>query len=320
MVAATSTSGHSSGFSAPDTEPTTDPELFVGQRSRALRAWLTQVVCGAALPSLLLVLPLTLYPTVDLVGTAIVLTALVVACAGFILARSDHADVAAGLLVTGAVLVVTMEIANLGLLGNGLDIAHITLLDRYIVPSVLAAVLLRRKVALAVTACCSALMVAELIVLPRTPLLSAFWNHQSPYPNGSALDALLLPLTLNWLTTALVHVAVIAMQRGMLDAARADELARANERIRAQWREITQQRRLVLEGAKQIQTAYAAVQRGDLSARVASPSPDLIPIALSFNLLLDRLDRLSQENARYRRRLERERERVPPSAPLAGVP
>ena len=309
MAVASTSHGHgiASVFSAARGALTADPDRLIGQQSNTLRLWLTQVVSGAALPFLILLVPVTLYPTVDAVGATILLLAIVVAGTGFTLARNDHADEAALLIVGAAIIAISAEITNVGLLGNGLDIVHIGLLDWYIVPSVLATLLLRRKASLAVTGCCSALMILEMLALPRTSLLEAFWSQRAPYLHSTPLDLFVLPLALNWLVTAIIHVASLAVRRGMLEAVRADELTQANERIVTQHREITLQREHLQAGVQQIQSVYAAVQRGNLNARIQSPTPELLPLALSFNLLLDRLARLSQENAFYRQMVENER-------------
>ncbi|MGH2484429.1 MAG: hypothetical protein ACRDHE_00305, partial [Ktedonobacterales bacterium] len=190
---------------------------------------------------------------------------------------------------------------------DGLDIAHVGLLDWYIVPSVLATLLLRRQLALVITAICSMLMVAELLALPRTPNLQAYWQNRYPYQHATGFALIVLPLAFNWLVTAIVHVATVAVRRGLLQAVRADALTAANERIAAQERELTTLREHLNANARQIQSVSAAAQRGNLGVRVHSPAPELLPVALSFNLLLDRIARLSQENATYRATLDSQR-------------
>lgn len=210
-------------------------------------------------------------------------------------------------LVAGAATAITIAITGIGYLGGGVDTAHIGLLDWYIVPSVLATMLLRRQFALVVTIICSAAMVLELLVLPRTPILEAFWQHRPPHSQSVVLNLFLLPLALNWLVTVVTHVATMATRRGLLQAVRAEQLTAANERIAAQERELTTLREHLNANAQQIQSVAAAAQRGNLSVRVHSPAPELLPVALSFILLLDRIARLSQQNTTYRARLDSQR-------------
>jgi hypothetical protein len=167
--------------------------------------------------------------------------------------------------------------------------------------------LLRRQLALAVTTICSVAMVLELLVLPRTPALEAYWQHRSPYSQSVVLNLFLLPLALNWLVTVVTQVATMATRRGLLQAVRAEALTAANERIAAQERELTTLREHLHANARQIQSVAAAAQRGNLGVRVHSPAPELLPVALSFNLLLDRIARLSQQNTTLRTTLDGQR-------------
>lgn len=306
-MAAVSASGKFAGaYDAARVTLTADPDRLIRSHGRARRLWLAQTISGAALPFLLVLFPITLYPTVDPIGTTALLCGIVSAACGFTLARNGQLELATLLVVAGAVGAVTIEIAGIGYLGHGLDIAHIGMLDWYIVPSVLATLLLRRQLALVVTAICSLLMAVELLALPRTPNLQAYWQHRYPYQHAPAFALILLPLAFNWLVTAIVHLATMAVRRGMLQAVQADELSAANERIAAQQRELSTLREHLHANARQIQSVSAAAQRGNLAVRVHSPAPELLPVALSFNLLLDRIARLTQENATYRATLDRQ--------------
>ncbi|HKV85750.1 MAG TPA: hypothetical protein VJN88_14445 [Ktedonobacterales bacterium] len=307
-MAVASASGRIAGaYSTAKVTLTADPDRFIRQQGRTRRLWLTQMVSGAALPCLLLLFPVALYPTVHPISTAALLCGLLAAASGFTLARNGQLECAALVLIAGATAAITIAIVGIGYFGNGLDVSHIGLLDWYIVPTVLATLLLRRQFALAVTATCSLAMVLELFVLPRTSTLEAFWQHRAPYTQSVALDLFLLPLALNWLVTAVTLVAAAAVRRGMLQAVQADALSAANERIAAQQRELATLREHLQANARQIQSVSAAAQRGNLAVRVHSPAPELLPVALSFNLLLDRIARLTQENATYRATLDSQR-------------
>jgi hypothetical protein len=286
---------------------TADPDWLIREHGRARRLWLAQTVSGAALPCLLLLFPVALYPSVDPVVTASLLCGVLAVGCGFMLARNGQLEWAALALVVGAATAITIAIMGTGYVGGGMDTAHIGLLDWYIVPSVLATMLLRRQLALAVTFICSVAMVLELLVLPRTPALQAYWQHRAPYSQSVVLNLFLLPLALNWLVTVVTQVATMATRRGLLQAVRAEQLTAANERIAAQERELTTLREHLRANARQIQSVAAAAQRGNLGVRVHSPAPELLPVALSFNLLLDRIARLSQQNTTLRTALDSQR-------------
>ncbi|MGH2487369.1 MAG: hypothetical protein ACRDHE_15280, partial [Ktedonobacterales bacterium] len=88
-----------------------DPDRLIRSHGRARRLWLAQTVCGAALPFLLVLFPVTLFPTVDPIGTTALLCGIVSAGCGFILARNGQLELAALLVVAGAIVTVTIEIA-----------------------------------------------------------------------------------------------------------------------------------------------------------------------------------------------------------------
>jgi hypothetical protein len=86
-----------------------------------------------------------------------------------------------------------------------------------------------------------------------------------------------------------------SVQRALLRAARADELSAANERVLAQAREIELQRRRLHDGIQHMQQVHAAFARGQFDARARVPEGELLPLAVSLNYLLDRMQRLSRE-------------------------
>ncbi len=88
------------------------------------------------------------------------------------------------------------------------------------------------------------------------------------------------------------------------------ELVISRRALQATQREAHEAERLVLEnqafaeGVKAIQTAHAHIARGDFSLRVPSLSGPLMPIIMSLNLLLDRLNILAERTGRYERLLQ----------------
>ena len=60
-----------------------------------------------------------------------------------------------------------------------------------------------------------------------------------------------------------------------------------------------QEKQVLEEGILALRDIHARVARGDLAARAATVAGPLLPIAVSLNLMLDRLSSLSQRGARY---------------------
>jgi hypothetical protein len=67
---------------------------------------------------------------------------------------------------------------------------------------------------------------------------------------------------------------------------------------------LAQENQAFAEGVKAIQTAHAHIARGDFSVRVPSLSGPLMPIIMSLNLMLDRLNILAERTGRYERLLQ----------------
>ncbi|MBO0782026.1 MAG: hypothetical protein J2P37_24670, partial [Ktedonobacteraceae bacterium] len=60
-----------------------------------------------------------------------------------------------------------------------------------------------------------------------------------------------------------------------------------------------QEKRILEEGVATLRSVHARVARGDFAARAPTVSGPLLPIAMSLNLMLDRLSAMSQRGTRY---------------------
>ena len=60
-----------------------------------------------------------------------------------------------------------------------------------------------------------------------------------------------------------------------------------------------QEKRVMEEGIATLREVHARVARGDLAIRAPHVVGPLLPIAISLNLMLDRLSTLSQRGAKY---------------------
>src|SRR5258706_285089 len=115
---------------------------------------------------------------------------------------------------------------------------------------------------------------------------------------GSLLSLLIvLAVLLQWVAAVIGWIGADSIRRALAIAARVDEVGAANARISAQAREIEVQRLRLQEGITRIQQVAAAIARGNLDARVRVDQAELLPMATSLNLLLDRLTRLTREQS-----------------------
>lgn len=178
---------------------------------------------------------------------------------------------------------------------NGLGLADLRYFDLFALPVLLAALLINQRGLFVVASLVSLFSVIALTILPKERGLAAYVHGTYHGLPGSWLDVVAIALMFPWLIALVAWMGADAARRGMLQASRADELARANERILAQSRELEAQRRILQDGLAHIQQVHSAVARGQWDMRVQIENGELLPMAISLNLLLDRLTRLSRE-------------------------
>jgi hypothetical protein len=92
----------------------------------------------------------------------------------------------------------------------------------------------------------------------------------------------------NRLTMQMRGELVISRRELQVSRREADEAGRA-----------AQEKQVLEDGVAALRTIHARVARGDFSARAPTIPGPLLPIAVSLNLMLDRLSSLSQRGARY---------------------
>lgn len=251
---------------------------------------------GIMVPVILLI-PSSLFPKFilgSLVALLIVLTGTVSA---FLLNRMHYVLVAGYALVAGVALALAWQVVSKVLLQHGVDALDLRYYDLLVLPVLLSAVLIGRRGPIVIAGCVSAFSLISLIVLPRTPTLEAYWNANYPYSLGSAYDVVALAVLFQWVAGVIGWLGSDSVRRALVNALQVDQLAEANQRIHAQAREIEEQRERLQEGMAQIQQVHAAIGRGQLDARVRVQQGELLPMAMSLNLLLDRLTRLTREQS-----------------------
>jgi uncharacterized membrane protein len=102
---------------------------------------------------------------------------------------------------------------------------------------------------------------------------------------------------------ALVLVVLVVIRQALT-------LMENNRALQATQREAQEAERLALEnqafteGVKAIQAAHARIARGDLSVRVPTTAGPLLPISMSLNLMLDRLNAFADRTSRYENLLQ----------------
>ena len=118
---------------------------------------------------------------------------------------------------------------------------------------------------------------------------------------GLAYPILVSPLVLIVCATAIVWLYSTSVQRTLLRASRAEELAEAQGRLHEQARQIAEQNQRLEQGIGMLQEVHARLANGEYAARVNLQGNELLPLGVSLNLLAERLGRGGRIQHEYQR-------------------
>lgn len=119
--------------------------------------------------------------------------------------------------------------------------------------------------------------------------------------NGQSYPVLVPPILLIMCTTAIVWLYSASVQRALLRASRAEELAEARARLQEQTRQIGEQKQRLEQGINTLQEVHARLANGEYTARVNLQGNELLPLGVSLNLLAERLGRGGRVQQDYQR-------------------
>jgi hypothetical protein len=271
------------------------PREIVRGLEGARRRRLVRIVSLGVLAPALLLVPAALFPEPDIATLIAVLLALVGASTAYVLNRFKLVSAASYTLLGGLMLAIAWDIANKPLYQTGLDLNDLRLYGFFLLPVLLAGVLTGRRGPILLGALAIAFTIVSLLLLKRTPELQAYWLSKYKDAPGSGYDVVAVPVVMLAVTATAAWLGADSMRRALFSAARADDLAIANERILAQAREIELARRYLQDGIAHMQQVHAAFARGYYESRAQVPEGELLPLAMSLNQLLDRMQRLLRE-------------------------
>ncbi|HEU5370078.1 MAG TPA: hypothetical protein VFU69_16525 [Ktedonobacterales bacterium] len=119
--------------------------------------------------------------------------------------------------------------------------------------------------------------------------------------NGQSYPVLVPPILLIMCTTTIVWLYAASVQRALLRASRAEELAEARARLQEQSRQIGEQKQRLEQGINMLQEVHARLANGEYTARVNLQGNELLPLGVSLNLLAERLGRGGRVQQDYQR-------------------
>ncbi len=270
-------------------------QVMYGYEGRRRHRLLRIITLGVMVPVALLI-PAALIPTLDEVTLIAVIIALVGALLAFALNQAGRISTGGFALMAGLAGAVAWEIVAKARVQHGVDLSDLRLYDFFILPIIVSAVLIGRRGPLIFGSAAVLFTFISLLLLPHTPELQQYWlGHYKDAVFGSFYDVIAVPLVIQVLAATAAWLGADSVRRALLDASRADDLAAANDQIQAQAHSLEVQGYRLQQGIAQLQAVHAAVARGQWDVRANITEGELLPVALSLNLLLDRLSRLTRE-------------------------
>lgn len=276
--------------------PPTSPEQVMREADWRRRQRLLRIIALGVIVAVVLLIPTCLIPSLD----RVTLGALIIALGGTLLAytlnQTGRVNAGGYALMAGLFLAVSWEVIAKAQAQPGIDLVDARLYDLFVLPIVISTVVIGRRGPIVFGGAAIAFTVASFLLLKHTPELQQYWDgHYKDAVPGSVYDLIAVPCAIQMLTAVAAWLGADSVRRALLEAGRADELAAANDQVQAQARAAEAARYRTQQGIAHLQQVHAAVARGQWDARANIAEGELMPVALSLNLLLDRLSRLVRE-------------------------
>lgn len=134
--------------------------------------------------------------------------------------------------------------------------------------------------------------------LPHDSLLT---QEIAKVDGNQGYTSVLGPILLHVCGVGIVWLYAWSVDRAILRASRAEDLAAARAHIDEQARQIAGQKQRLEHGIHAIQEVQARVANGEYSARVSLQENELLPLGVSFNLMAERLGRFERIEREYQR-------------------
>lgn len=185
-------------------------------------------------------------------------------------------------------------------LPTGIRNSNIPDFDLFLISTLIGGIILPRRLIPFLALFHIALIVALFAFFPHDPLLTEEIRvNQKGLAYGEISDAWLLQIVggfIAWLNAW-------SVDRALLRASKAEELAQAQKELQEQIRQQMEQKERLEHGIAILKEAHARFSNGDYRARANLLDNELAPLAFSFNLMAERLNRVAQ-TAQEHTRLE----------------
>ena len=195
-------------------------------------------------------------------------------------------------------LLVDITLAQFILSLPNLNTTNLADFDLFTIAILTGGILLPRWLILSTSALQISLIILLFYLMPHDPVLDA---EIGKYEAGLGYAALTDSILLQICATSIALLYAWSVERALQRANRAEELAEARIRISEQAHQIAQQNDRLAHGIALLQEAQARVANGDYNARISLEKNELLPVAVSFNLMVERLGRNAQMQQSFRR-------------------
>ena len=196
--------------------------------------------------------------------------------------------------LSGIMLVLAVDTALTVLmvtLPHGIRNSNIPDFDIFLLSTLIGGIVLPRRFLLALVIFHISLILALFTLLPHDPLLTQeIQVNQQGLAYGELSDAFLLQV----IGAAIAWLNAWSVSRALVRASKAEELAQVKEHISEQMRLQMEQKARLEYGILVLKEAHARFANGDYKARANLQDNELVSLAFSFNLLTERLNRITQ--------------------------
>ncbi|HZR42947.1 MAG TPA: hypothetical protein VFB12_22700 [Ktedonobacteraceae bacterium] len=183
-------------------------------------------------------------------------------------------------------------------LPNGIRNSNIPDFDFFIIPTLIGGVVLPKRILPFLAVLHISIIVALFSLLPYDPLLiREIMVNQKGFAYSEISDALVIQIV----GTTIAWLAASSVDRALVRASRAEELAEARKRLNEKTEEIVKQKQRLDYGISVLKEAQARFANGDYKARAKLQNNELASLAVSFNLMVERLNSVTQIAQEYTR-------------------
>ncbi|HEY4036370.1 MAG TPA: hypothetical protein VGL94_20625 [Ktedonobacteraceae bacterium] len=255
--------------------PQPQSHLDARMREQLRRSRLLSLFLLVLLGTIVVLFPKGFIPELDpsLFGALSVCSAIVIG--SILLNRYGLMNAAASVLVVGIAAAIAFSLLATP---NGLGMQDLPTFDMFVIPIILAGILLPKHTPFLIWSGCILFIVLDLTFETHQQNLDEYIQQVGLYAT------IILPAVSTFTLAVASWLSAGSVERALREADRTKELEKAYQLI-------TEQKKRLEEGIAIIQAVHSRVANGDLQARASITSGELLPLAVGLNLMLDRLAR-----------------------------